>query len=696
MIYRLLFAIYVFVFRIVALFHRKAALMVKGHREVWKKLQTLDSSKPCWWFHASSLGEFEQGRPLMEAVREQHPEYSILLTFYSPSGYEVRKQYAGADVVCYLPFDTPRNVRRFLKEAKPARAFFIKYEFWPNYLKALKKQNIPTCLVSGIFRENQPFFKPYGVFYRHLLACFDALFVQNEQSVALLSSVGITEKVYRIGDTRCDRVLDIASKASKLPLLETFASCASQREEKKLDGKTTKVWVAGSSWPKDEELLIPYFNTHPEWKLILAPHRIHEEHLKWIENKLERPFVRYSALNEENVRTVDCIIVDCFGLLSSIYRYGHLAYVGGGFGVGIHNVLEAAVYGIPVLFGPNYEKFDEAKALLACGGAFSINDEKDLCMRMDEIGYSEAESALAGKSAAAYVQEGSGATKAILTYLAKLGKAGLSLLALVLTCSANLFSQEQLVLQSEYLGCNDTCMVYTPQQHAGEEMPTLILLHGWSGSFRNFGDHYDMQELCNRTGFRIICPDGFYNSWYLNDMDKDKMQYRTFWNEEFMPKMRELYRIKPENTFIDGLSMGGHGALNIYFDHPEYYRSAGSMSGVLDLHASKLADKWISKVIGPYTKDNERFTSESAMYRLEQYKAAYPQAGEKWIVVSCGHEDRYAACALEFCEKCKEWGVPHYLVLSSGNHTWNYWEFALENHLWLFRRILDGHTLGKQ
>lgn len=390
-------------------FHKKAKLLVQGQRNTTAILRKkIRAGEPYIWFHASSLGEFEQGRPMMEIVRRDYPEYKILLTFFSPSGYEVRKNYPGADVVCYLPFDTLKNVRQFLDLARPAMAIFIKYEFWANYLNELHRRRIPTYIVSAIFRPEQAFFKWYGGAYRRVLRCFDHLFVQDETSAALLADYGITN-VSVCGDTRFDRVADIRRAAKDIPLIARFVT--------RPGGEKAFTLVAGSSWPQDEAIFIDYFNRHPEMKLVIAPHEIHEEHLRYIESLLKRPFIRFSQVNEQNIGEKDCVIIDCFGLLSSIYRYGEVAYVGGGFGTGIHNVLEAAVYGIPVIFGPKYHKFKEARDLIAAGGGFSISQAAAFDARMDEfLTYREALSA-AGNSAHCMVQTCTGATGKILKQL---------------------------------------------------------------------------------------------------------------------------------------------------------------------------------------------------------------------------------------------------------------------------------------
>lgn len=385
--------------RVAALFKEKLRKMVQGHRATWQMLRALSGKDTYVWFHAASLGEFEQGRPLMERLRREHPEKKILLTFFSPSGYEVRKNYDGADLVCYLPFDTPLNARRFVKLARPEAAFFIKYEFWRNYIEVLYKRGIPCYSVSSIFRENQIFFRPYGRGYARCLSRMTHLFVQNETSRRLLQGIGVTN-VDVVGDTRFDRVLDIRNAAKPLPLAERFAGC-------------WKVLVAGSSWPQDEEIIIPYFNKHPNLKLVLAPHVVSEEHLQAIERQLARPALRYSKATPKAVAEADCLIIDCYGLLSSIYRYASMAYVGGGFGVGIHNVPEAAVYGIPVIIGPNNKKFREAQALLRCGGCKEIAGTADFEQIMDAWLSDKEALATAGKAAGSYIADNAGAADRI-------------------------------------------------------------------------------------------------------------------------------------------------------------------------------------------------------------------------------------------------------------------------------------------
>ncbi len=401
MIYNLIIYLYASAVRLAALFNKKASLMVAGHTEAFNKLKKeIDSSAKYIWFHAASLGEFEQGRPLIEEIRKQYPDYKILQTFFSPSGYEVRKNYKGADIVCYLPFDTPGNAHRFIALAKPCMAFFVKYEFWKNYLVELNRKSIPVYSVSSIFRDNQIFFRWYGASYRNVLKQFTHLFVQNEYSVSLLEKISVRNTTV-VGDTRFDRVLEICRQAKELPIVEQFKGNA-------------VTLVAGSSWAPDEDIFIPYFNAHPKMKLIIAPHVIDESHIKEIIGKLDRTVVRYTQATPETVAQADCLIIDCFGLLSSIYRYGEIAYIGGGFGVSIHNTLEAAVYGMPVIFGPNNKKFQEAQDLLVCKGGFEILGAQDFNQLMDRFLTDNSFLDKAGKKAGNYVRDNSGALEKIM------------------------------------------------------------------------------------------------------------------------------------------------------------------------------------------------------------------------------------------------------------------------------------------
>ena len=388
---------------VASLFNKKVKKMWAGERQAVKVLkEKVDPEARYIWFHAASLGEFEQGRPLIEHLRETHPEYKILLTFFSPSGYEVRKNYEGADIICYLPLDTIRNARRFLRAVKPVMAFFIKYEFWYNYLHILQHRGVPTYSVSSIFRPDQIFFQWYGRQYGRVLKCFTHFFVQNMESKALLAKLGITD-VDVVGDTRFDRVLQIKEASKQLPIVEQFTAHAQ------------KVFVAGSSWLPDEDIFIKYFDIHKDWKLIIAPHVISDEHLSQIFELLKgRRVVRYTEATEKNVKDAEVLIIDCFGLLSSIYHYGTVSYVGGGFGVGIHNVLEAAVWDIPVVFGPNNKHFQEAQGLMLVQGGFEIKDYqsfRDLMMRFETDAFFLQN---AGENAGAFVKSRAGATAKVM------------------------------------------------------------------------------------------------------------------------------------------------------------------------------------------------------------------------------------------------------------------------------------------
>jgi 3-deoxy-D-manno-octulosonic-acid transferase len=408
--YNLIIGLYALVVRIISPFHRKARLMIKGHKKVYRKLKKeVDPNAKYIWLHAASLGEFEQGRPIIESIKANHPEYKILLTFFSPSGYEVRKDYKLADIVCYLPFDKKRNVKRFLKYAKPSIAIFIKYEFWYNYINQLHKMKVPTYMISAIFRPTQFFFKWYGKPYQKMLKYYECICVQDENSKNLLANIGM-HNVEICGDTRFDRVIDIKEQAKAIPIADTFT--------KNSNGEKQMTLVAGSSWPKDEDIFIEYFNNNPELKLIIAPHEIHEAHLNYIESILKRPSIRYTeALKNNNVQNVDCLIIDTFGLLSSLYRYGQVAYVGGGFGVGIHNIIEAAVYNVPVIFGPNFKKFREANQLIEAGGGYPIHDANSFMGLMDEfINYPEVLNS-AGNQAGEYVRSNAGVVDKVLSII---------------------------------------------------------------------------------------------------------------------------------------------------------------------------------------------------------------------------------------------------------------------------------------
>ena len=415
MIYNIVIYFVLWGIAIASLFNEKVRKMWRGEREAFKILkQKVDPNAKYIWFHAASLGEFEQGRPLMERIRKDYPQYKILLTFYSPSGYEVRKNYEGADIICYMPVDTRLNAIRFLRLVRPVMAFFIKYEFWSNFLHILKYRNIPTYSVSSIFREDQVFFKWYGRSYAGVLKCFTRFFVQNEESKRLLEGIGITS-VDVVGDTRFDRVLQIKEAAKQLPICEAFRTGVASSQSADVPHHDFKVFVAGSSWPPDENIFIPFFNEHKDWRLLIAPHVIAEEHLKLILSLIkDKKVVRYTQTTPEEAADADVLIIDCFGLLSSMYNYGDVAYIGGGFGVGIHNTLEAAVWNMPVIFGPNNKKFQEAQGLLKSGGGFEINTYEDFSGLMGSLMNDETFLKQAGDKAGAFVAHLAGATDKVL------------------------------------------------------------------------------------------------------------------------------------------------------------------------------------------------------------------------------------------------------------------------------------------
>jgi 3-deoxy-D-manno-octulosonic-acid transferase len=389
--------------RLVASFNTRAALITEGRQKVWEQLAASDLRGQVVWVHCASLGEFEQGRPLIEAIRKQHPDYKIVLTFFSPSGYEVRKNYDQADVVVYLPADTRKNAQRFIREIHPDCVYFIKYEYWYHYFNQLKRANIPLYSVSSIFRQEQVFFKWYGSWFRNILKCVTRFYVQDEQSAQLLTSIGLNNHVVA-GDTRFDRVKAIADKAADVPVIAAFA-------------KGARVIVAGSSWPQDEAILADFINNAPVVvKCIVAPHEVHESHITQLLGRFNVPVCRYSKLKGTIPSDARVLVIDTIGLLSSIYRFGSVAYIGGGFGKGIHNTLEAATYGMPVIFGPNHKKFKEAMDLIAYGAGFPISDKSDFEKVMDTFWSSGSEATLkaSGELALNYVQSMCGATSLIL------------------------------------------------------------------------------------------------------------------------------------------------------------------------------------------------------------------------------------------------------------------------------------------
>lgn len=383
--------------------HEKARQMVQGWREVPTALARLRKDRPTVWFHAASLGEFEQARPVLEAYRQRHPEHQVLVTFFSPSGYEVRKNYAQADAVCYLPMDTPRNVRRFLDAAHPDKAFFVKYEFWYNYLSALRNRGTETYIFSAILRPEQYFFQWYGGwFLRQIGFAFQHLFVQNEESLQLLKAHGI-DRCSMAGDTRFDRVHEIAEAAERDVVAEKF-----------LEGYDGKVMVAGSTWPPDEELIARLKLESGSLRIILAPHVVNEEHLKQIEG-LFPASVRYSILVNQNAPCDQkVLIIDNIGILSKLYRYADVAYIGGGFGVGIHNILEAVTFGKPVFFGPNYHKFQEAKDMVEIGGGFCHHNSEELQTNVERLLSDEKAYHDSSSACTAYMQKNLGSTNIII------------------------------------------------------------------------------------------------------------------------------------------------------------------------------------------------------------------------------------------------------------------------------------------
>ncbi|MFW5821950.1 MAG: 3-deoxy-D-manno-octulosonic acid transferase [Tangfeifania sp.] len=365
---------YTLISHLLSPFNTKARQFVKGRKNWSGKLtRQIETNARYIWVHCASLGEFEQGRPLIEAIKERHPEYRIILTFFSPSGYEIRKNYPLADIISYLPVDTPKNARKFIRITNPEKAFFVKYEYWYFYISELKKQNIPLYQVSAIFRESQLFFKEnrWGKWYRELLHQFTHFFVQDKKSEELLASIGITN-VSLAGDTRFDRVAAIAAGAKKLPLVEKFRGDSS-------------LIVAGSTWKPDEEMLAAFINNGAYIKMIIAPHEVSATNINRLQQMLKTPSVLYSAAENEDLAAKQVLIIDSVGLLSSLYRYGDAAYIGGGFGVGIHNILEAATFGLPVIFGPNYQKFKEAVDLIKKGGAFTIKDFAELKAVLEKL-----------------------------------------------------------------------------------------------------------------------------------------------------------------------------------------------------------------------------------------------------------------------------------------------------------------------
>lgn len=414
-LYNLSIKLYNFLILALQYINPKARLWAEGRKGLMNKLPSFAGTNTrCIWFHFASLGEFEQGRPVLEQTKKRYPGHPVVMTFFSPSGYELRKNSPLAEYVFYLPIDTKQNARQFIERINPAIAIFTKYEYWYHYFNELHNRNIPLYVISAIFRKSQPFFKWYGSLHRSILGFVSHFFVQDPFSAELLKKIRINN-VTISGDTRFDRVAENAASPKQFSLVKNFCSDA-------------KIFVAGSTWPQDEALIAGLVKAYPDWKFILAPHEIKPEKIKALEEMLPRgATVRYSSLLSlpqqtsspvlhSETRSPQLLIIDNIGMLSSLYQYGQIAYIGGGFGVGIHNTLEAAAFGIPVIFGPNYHKFLEAKALIKNGGGFSISNEKELQAIMQKLQDQEYRNK-AGNAAGSFVQEQKGATDTILEYL---------------------------------------------------------------------------------------------------------------------------------------------------------------------------------------------------------------------------------------------------------------------------------------
>ncbi|MEZ2339090.1 3-deoxy-D-manno-octulosonic acid transferase [Mucilaginibacter sp. RCC_168] len=408
-LYNIGIKLYYFTVWFASFFNTKANLWINGRRQ--QKIQPLNGSI---WFHFASLGEFEQGRPILEAMREQYPGKSIVVTFFSPSGYEIRKNTPLANAVYYLPLDTKKNARHFIDTIKPAMAIFTKYEYWYHYFKELNRQNIPLYIVSGIFRPGQVFFKWYGGLHRKMLSFVTHFFLQDESSKQLLNNIGITN-VTVSGDTRFDRVWANAQNPKEIAGISEFKN-------------GQKLFIAGSTWPEDEKLLATLPVLYPDWKFIFAPHEIGEEKINNLMNLLPKgSAIRYSQLKDtqsnlkSQISNLKSLVIDNIGMLSSLYAYGDIAYIGGGFGAGIHNTLEAAAFGLPVIFGPHYLKFNEARELIALKAGFSISDETQLKGIVDTLITDEAFYSTTSKKIYSYVQEHTGATQMIMSPLTPKG-----------------------------------------------------------------------------------------------------------------------------------------------------------------------------------------------------------------------------------------------------------------------------------
>jgi len=401
--YIIAIAFYSFVIRISAIINKKAKLFRDGRKNWYPNLKKkVDPHSTYIWFHCASLGEFEQGRPLIERLKKELPHYKIVLTFFSPSGYEIRKKYNMADIVMYLPSDTLHNARKFLDLVRPEKVFFIKYEFWYFFITELRKQEIPVYLISGIFRDNQIFFSktPWGRWFRKILSSFSHFFIQDEESAELLTKSGLSN--YSVcGDTRFDRVAEIAANSCEFPVIEKFK-----------DGNP--LIVAGSTWKPDEEILTEFINKNDGIKVVIAPHEVESSNIKRLQEMIKKPSLRYSGTTSENILNAYVLIIDSVGILSSLYKYGTLAYIGGGFGIGIHNILEPATFGLPVIFGPKFKKFREANDLINLGGAFTINNQTELTDKINNLLSCREKLKEASEITVKYVKQNQGATQYII------------------------------------------------------------------------------------------------------------------------------------------------------------------------------------------------------------------------------------------------------------------------------------------
>ncbi|WP_219224436.1 3-deoxy-D-manno-octulosonic acid transferase [Pedobacter antarcticus] len=404
LLYNFGISLYNLLLHIVSFFNPKARLFVDGRKNIFKLIAGKTSAdRKHIWFHFASLGEFEQGRPVLEELKKVYPDKPVIITFFSPSGFEVRKNYPLAEAIYYLPLDTQKNAENFIRLINPEIAIFTKYEFWYHYFKVLKNNNIPLLLISGIFRPDQIFFRWYGGFQRNILKNVTHFFVQNQESKSLLNNLEINA-VSISGDTRFDRVAEQANSPQQLMQIEKFR------------GNTTKVFIAGSTWPQDEELIASLQQRAQDWKFIIAPHEIHESHIKQL-SVLFPEALRYTKLNEDSdLLAGKVLIIDTIGLLSSAYQYGDISYIGGGFGAGIHNTLEAAAFGMPVIFGPKYQKFQEAKDLLKIGAARMVSSKDDLFAAFEMLQKDHQ----AGEKSASYVKQHTGSTLQIIKMIKRL------------------------------------------------------------------------------------------------------------------------------------------------------------------------------------------------------------------------------------------------------------------------------------